>query len=169
MEVFLTTSMEPMPTEGKITPLKRGRNVVEDIIIEFDIPVKLRDGTTIYTDIYRPKSRGKIPAIVAWSPYGKRDGSAATGTAGIIPGTISENTKLEGPDPAYWCHQGYALINPDPRGVGKSEGTIQYWSHQEAEDSADLIDWIGARRWCNGRVGMAGNSWLAISDRKSVV
>ena len=167
VDVILTTAMEPMPTEGKVTPLKKGKHIVNGIIIEIDVPVKLRDGTTIYTDIYRPRGREKVPAIVAWSPYGKRDGSAAAGTAGITKTTISENTKLEGPDPDYWCRQGYALINPDPRGVGKSEGTLQYWSHQEAEDTADLINWVGELRWCNGRVGMAGNSWLAISQWKA--
>ncbi|TPM79149.1 twin-arginine translocation signal domain-containing protein [Mesorhizobium sp. B2-3-3] len=35
-----------------------------DIIRERDVPLKLRDGTTIYTDVFRPAADGKYPAIV---------------------------------------------------------------------------------------------------------
>lgn len=42
-----------------------------DIILERDVPVKLRDGVTIYTDIFRPNDHKPHPAIMAMSPYGK--------------------------------------------------------------------------------------------------
>ena len=45
-----------------------------DIIFERDVAVALRDGTIIYTDIFRPVGRTHLPAIVAWSPYGKEGG-----------------------------------------------------------------------------------------------
>lgn len=46
-----------------------------DILYESDVAVTLRDGTIIYTDIYRPaNTTGTIPTIVAYSPYGKRGG-----------------------------------------------------------------------------------------------
>jgi len=34
----------------------------------------MRDGVTIYTDIFRPTSAGRYPAILGWSPYGKEIG-----------------------------------------------------------------------------------------------
>ena len=46
-----------------------------DIILERDVPVVLRDGVTIYTDIFRPNDNEKHPAIMAMSPYGKEIGS----------------------------------------------------------------------------------------------
>ena len=46
----------------------------DGIICEQDVPVKLRDGTIIYTDIYRPEGETNIPCIVSWSYYGKRPG-----------------------------------------------------------------------------------------------
>ena len=44
------------------------------IICEQDVPVKMRDGVTIYVDIYRPHGKVNIPCIVSWSFYGKRPG-----------------------------------------------------------------------------------------------
>ena len=46
-----------------------------DIILERDVPVKLRDGVTIYTDIFRLNDDRPHPAIMAMSPYGKQIGS----------------------------------------------------------------------------------------------
>ena len=50
------------------------RALTEDIIFESDVAVPLRDGVTIYADVFRPiSSEGKpVPAILAWSPYGKQ-------------------------------------------------------------------------------------------------
>ena len=36
-----------------------------DMILERDVPVTLRDGITIYTDIFRPNDKEKHPAIMA--------------------------------------------------------------------------------------------------------
>ena len=38
------------------------------------------------------------------------------------------------------------------------------WDKQEGEDCADLIDWLGVQAWCNGKVGMSGNSYLAAAQ-----
>jgi hypothetical protein len=52
------------------------RALSEDMIAEHDVAVKVRDGCTLYCDIYRPVSsdgsNAKVPAIVAWSPFGKK-------------------------------------------------------------------------------------------------
>jgi hypothetical protein len=72
--------------------------------------------------------------------------------------------KFEAPDPAYWCHYGYAVINPDARGAGNSGGDIACFGTQEGRDGADLVEWVAARDWSNGKVGMTGNSWLAMAQ-----
>lgn len=36
----------------------------------------MRDGITIYTDIYLPITEEKVPTLIAWSPYGKSAGTA---------------------------------------------------------------------------------------------
>jgi hypothetical protein len=45
-----------------------------DIIFERDVAVKLRDGITIYTDVFRPAGNVTAPGIIAWGPYGKQIG-----------------------------------------------------------------------------------------------
>ena len=39
----------------------------DGIICMQDVPVKLRDGTTIYTDIYRPDTSEPVHVIISWS------------------------------------------------------------------------------------------------------
>ena len=66
--------------------------------------------------------------------------------AGILKDAVSELQAWEAPDPAYWCNHGYAVINPDPRGIGSSEGNIQFWGQAEARYGYDLIEWIASSR-----------------------
>lgn len=158
-------AVRPEMSHGLFPPLEPGAAVADGIRVDRDVAVTMRDGITIYTDIYRPDGATDLPAIVAWSPYGKRVGYAApVAMPGVPAGTLSPGTKVEGPDPDYWCRQGYAVINPDARGAGYSEGIIQFWTRQEGQDVADLIEWAAGQDWCNGRVGMAGNSWLAMAQ-----
>lgn len=67
-------------------------------------------------------------------------------------------------DPAEWVPRGYAIVNVDPRGVGDSDGNILFWGTAEGRDGHDAIEEIAKLPWCSGKVGMAGNSWLAISQ-----
>jgi hypothetical protein len=53
--------------------------LVCDIFVEQDVAVKLRDGVTIYVDIYRPADQDNCPAIIGWSPYGKCGGFLSMG------------------------------------------------------------------------------------------
>lgn len=140
-----------------------------EIVFEKDIAVTLRDGTTIYVDVLRPACTEPVPVLVAWSPYGKSTGNAAKydnlfNMLGMEQGNLSGLMKFEGPDPAFWCAHGYAVCNPDPRGAFYSDGDIRVWSRQEGEDYYDVIEWLAAQDWSNGKVGTTGNSYLAISQ-----
>ena len=139
-----------------------------EIIFERDVAVALRDGTIIYTDIFRPVGGTHLPAILAWSPYGKEGGLTLLDDfpfrAGVARNAVSELQKWEGPDPAYWCYHGYAVVNPDARGAFSSNGDIGFWGSQEGRDGYDVIEWVASREWSNGKVGLSGNSWLAIAQ-----
>lgn len=79
------------------------------IICEQDVAVEMRDGIKLYCDIFRPKTSGadeQVPAILAWSNYGKRPNEYRTGkdvgfTPGVPEGTISAMAKFETVDPTY--------------------------------------------------------------------
>ncbi|MEE4545882.1 CocE/NonD family hydrolase [Streptomyces sp. V4-01] len=140
-----------------------------DIVFEKDVAVTLRDGTTIYVDVLRPAGDEKVPVLVAWSPYGKSTGTDPKytqlfGLLGIDLKLLSGLSKFEGPDPAFWCANGYAVCNPDPRGVFNSQGDSVMFGEQEGQDCHDLIEWLGVQDWCNGKVAMSGTSYLTISQ-----
>lgn len=134
------------------------------IICMQDQPVVMRDGTIIYADIYRPEGEVKVPTIVSWSWFGKRpgDGMSEWQIMGVPPQTVSKCAKFESPDPLYWCHYGYAVANVDVRGAGHSEGNVHMFTHQDREDGYDFVEWVAEQPWSNGKVGMAGNSGVAM-------
>ncbi|KAJ1561336.1 hypothetical protein HK405_004206, partial [Cladochytrium tenue] len=144
-----------------------------DTLFDEDLPVTLRDGVKIYTNIFRPattaEGKEKVPAIIAWSPYGKNGGANDLDMMpfrmGVAPAQTSGYEKFESPDPADWCNRGYALVYPDSRGAINSEGKIMMWGPSEAEDIHDTIDWVSKQEWCNGSVTMAGNSWLSVCQQ----
>jgi uncharacterized protein len=149
---------------------KGGCPLTVDLVCERDVAVTMRDGITIYVDIFRPASLSHpLPAIVAWSPYGKGNGGNQNlddfpFRAGVPRNWLSGLQMWEAPDPAWWCAQGYAVVNVDVRGAYMSEGRQSVWGTQEGRDGHDLVEWIAAQSWSNQRVGFAGNSWLAISQ-----
>ncbi|MDO5540758.1 MAG: CocE/NonD family hydrolase [Eubacteriales bacterium] len=132
-----------------------------DVIWERDNAVVLRDGTTIYTDIYRPAVQEKVPVVISWSPYGKSNIDLPWA---YDEGDLSHLQKEEGVDPAFWCAGGYAVAHPDARGAYMSGGNIYHWGTNEGRDIYDYIEWLAKQEWCNGSVGMAGNSYLTIAQ-----
>ena len=174
---------EAGPAHGMLSPFEPGtrtlpagwridpkfRPLPTDIVLEKDVAVTLRDGVTIYVDVLRPAGAEKVPVIIAWSPYGKSEGTAPSVAGlfdliGLDNGSLSGLAKWEGPDPAYWCEHGYAICNPDARGVADSGGDSVVWDRQEGRDCHDLIEWLAVQDWCTGKVAMSGTSYLAASQ-----
>jgi predicted acyl esterase len=141
-----------------------------DMHFDRDVIVTMRDGTKIYVDVFRPVTEEMVPAILPWSPYGKTGTGEMTYdrtgpyNCGIDPQSLSGYHKFEASDPAEWAARGYATINVDARGAFDSDGHMMRWGPQEALDVYDTIEWIVQQPWCNGAVGMSGNSWLAVSQ-----
>lgn len=157
------------PTKHQYPGLKYRRSVERGMIVERDVAVPMRDGVKLYVDVHRPagKRSGRVPAIIAWSPYGKHrpfQYGYFYKEGGVRKEWISPYTNFEGPDPVHWVANGYAIIHVDLRGVWGSEGNATYWCHDEGKDGHDLIEWIAAQDWCSGKVGMTGVSYLAIAQ-----
>ncbi|SNX87812.1 related to acyl esterases [Melanopsichium pennsylvanicum] len=164
-------SKTTLPAGWKLNDTARALD--QDLVFEKNVPVKLRDGVTILVDIFRPNTgdEQKVPALLVWSPYGKTGRGFSTMSAlafldaGILPGTYSGLEKFEGPDPAFWCPKGYAIINVDPRGSYDSEGVQSCVPDKQlVNDSYDTIEWLAVQPWCNGKIGSTGNSQLAMSQ-----
>ena len=135
------------------------------LLIERNARVVLRDGVSLFVDIYRADGSAGgqgLAAIVCWGPYGKhRTGRRYAPESGVDPGWVSQYAGFEAVDPRYWCPLGYAVVYPDPRGTWWSEGNMRHGGIVESLDCYDLIEWAGTRDWCNGKVGLSGVSYLA--------
>jgi predicted acyl esterase len=127
----------------------------ERMIVEKDVLIPMRDGVKIAVDIYRPDTTEKLPALLAFSIYNKDlQGPDMAATLPPQPAWSSLWAGLlEAGDTRFFVTRGYIHVIGSPRGVGKSEGGgSRQW------DSYDLIEWIAAQPWCDGKVGMVGIS-----------
>ncbi len=146
------------------------RPLICDILMEQDVAIPLRDGVKIYADIYRPETDNQnLPILLAWAAYGKQGSqyiyALSPDRAHIRKERCSGLDTFEGPDPAYWVYHGYAVVNVDPRGAVNSEGDrMCNCGYEEAKDVYDAIEYLASLPWCSGKVGMAGNSWLAMTQ-----
>nr|WP_301334561.1 CocE/NonD family hydrolase [Variovorax dokdonensis] len=182
-KIYVQSGPLPEGRTGVLTAFKPGSRVLKvgfqiapafrpipvDILFEKDVPLRLRDGVTIHIDIFRPVGSEKVPVIVAYSPYGKGQGTSPSvmgvfGLVGLNNSVVSGLAKFEAPDPAFWVAQGYAICNPDIRGVIDSEGDSVIWDRQDGRDGHDIVDWLAGQSWCSGKVGMSGTSYLAVSQ-----
>lgn len=150
------------------------RPLEADMILERDVPVTLRDGVTVRVDIYRPNVETKVPAILCSSIFGKNSAyNNYTRIAGFVgrddncmvnKAWVTGFDEFEAPDPGFFSAHEYAVIYLDTRGVGSSEGDAHYFGTQDATDNYDVIEYLAVQDWCSGRVTMAGNSWLGITQ-----
>jgi len=121
--------------------------------VESNVAVAMRDGVTLYADIYRPDGTGPYPTILQRTPYDKS--------------TALSNTML---DPIRAAKEGFAVVIQDTRGRHTSEGEF-YAFRDDIEDGYDTVEWAAARPWSNGKIGMFGASyvgatqWLAATSR----
>ncbi|KAE8155183.1 Alpha/Beta hydrolase protein [Aspergillus avenaceus] len=147
----------------------KAKPLESSIRIEHDVEIVARDGARLYVDIYRPDNTEKVPAVLSWSCYGKKYSSLdmfpmCVWNCCVPRSDLSGLEKFEGLDPQTWCPKGYAIISVDPRGTGNSDGLISVMGAQDAEDGYDVVEAIANMDWCNGCIGMAGNSALAMSQ-----
>jgi putative CocE/NonD family hydrolase len=98
---------------------------------------------------------GPFPVALSHTPYGRAAIDLKTGKA-YVSGTTSLGRLL--------LSHGYALVTADMRGTGASFGTVMPFSPILGEDGKALVDWISGQKWCNGKVGMHGQSYLGWSQ-----
>src|SRR6516164_8718943 len=81
----------------------------DSVVIEHDVPVKMRDGTILRADIFRPTAPGKFPILLTRTPYDKRH---------------DLDFSLKG------VARGYVVINQDVRGRYTSDGEWYPFVHE---------------------------------------
>lgn len=119
-----------------------------DIVVQKNIPVPMRDGVALATDLYRPAAGGPSPTLIARTPYSK---------------DLLVVLTLLAPDPLRLAQAGYAVLVQDCRGCYQSPGRLDLYAHEGA-DGADTIAWAAAQPWASGAVGMVGGSYLGAAQ-----
>ncbi len=89
--------------------------------------------------------RQPVPAILEAIPYRKND-------------LTSTRDAIHHP---YIAGHGYACVRVDLRGgTGESEGVLlDEYLEREQRDAEEVLAWLAAQPWCDGRTGMMGISW----------
>lgn len=115
-------------------------------IFERNVPSRMRDGTTLYADVWRPAQAGRYPILLQRLPYNKA----------LTQATLAL-------DPARAVEAGYCVIIQDTRGRYASEGNFTPFFH-EVDDGYDTVEWAARLPWSNGQVGMYGGSYMGATQ-----
>src|SRR5215471_15662326 len=121
--------------------------------------VTMRDGCRLAVDAYIPqavdgaRAPATFPTIVFFTPYYRR--------FKLRPGGVGEANPNTGKFRDFFVPRGYAVVVVDVRGTGASFGTRDsFRSPRERDDYKEIVDWIIAQAWSNGRVGASGVSYV---------
>jgi len=135
------------------------------LLVEKDVTIPVRDGGTIFANVFRPASEGVFPVIITLGPYPKDIHFSQWNPAAWsqLP-EQNEHMHWETVDPEWWVPQGYAVVRCDTRGTGKSPGRPRLLSRAEAEDFSDCVEWAGTQRWSTGKVAVMGVSYFAMNS-----
>ncbi len=127
--------------------------MAENIIIERDVMVPMRDGVRLATDIYRPSDGARRPVLVHLHPYDNDMFSA------IHQLLFS---------PLVAAQRGYAVVVQEARGRHGSEGTWRPYGN-EGRDAYDTVEWAAMQPWSDGNVGMYGSCALGYATLQGAI
>jgi len=118
-----------------------------EVVVDRDVPAKMRDGVVLRADIYRPQAEGKFPVLLTRTPYDKR-GEVEIGFLAAA--------------------RGYVVVAQDVRGRYTSEGEW-YTFKYESPDGYDTVEWAAALPYSNGKVGMFGGSYVGATQMLTAI
>lgn len=113
-----------------------------------DVPARMRDGTVLRADVYRPQSSDPVPVILMRTQYGKT-------------GAQTEPSRYASPD--WFASHCYLVVVQDIRGMGTSGGTFSEFVNDQ-NDGYDSVEWAAALPGADGKVGMYGSSYVGATQ-----
>ncbi|TMR28942.1 CocE/NonD family hydrolase [Nonomuraea zeae] len=115
-----------------------------DVEVTRDLRVPMPDGVVLLADRYRPRGSEALPVVLIRTPYGKhRLDSKVTGRV--------------------LASRGLQVVVQDARGTFGSGGRFSAF-HQEKDDGLATAAWLREQPWCDGRLAMAGASYLGYTQ-----
>jgi uncharacterized protein len=131
------------------------------------------DGVRLAVDVFLPAggpAREKYPVVFEYSPYNRGNIFAGmplwqrviarwkTGEWGPVFNAAARRSTRQ------LLARGYAYVIADMRGTGASFGVHIPLDPQLGRDGKVIVDWIAGRPWCDGNIGMIGQSYHAWSQ-----
>jgi putative CocE/NonD family hydrolase len=110
---------------------------------QWGVKIPMRDGVRLNATVYTPKGQeAPAPCIFTLTPY------------------ISQSYHDRG---VYFAARGLPFLTVDVRGRGNSEGVFRPMI-QEAQDGHDVVEWLAAQPYCNGKVATWGGSYAGYNQ-----
>lgn len=110
-------------------------------LVQRDVGVPMPDGVVLLADHYRPAGHDEpLPVVLIRSPYGRAGIAAALFVAPL-------------------ARRGFQVFVQSTRGTFGSGGQFRPFL-PEKTDGLATVAWLRAQPWCDGRVSMAGASYL---------
>ncbi len=112
--------------------------------VERDLPARMRDGTVLRADLFRPRDAGPFPVLLMRTPYNKGRDTAVD---------LAERA----------ASFGYLVAIQDVRGRYASEGEFRPGFYRgdtfDAADGYDTVEWAAGLLGSTGKVGTFGTSY----------
>lgn len=161
----------PGPVDGPaaLLDLSQLSHATHDLQPTDGFYVESFDGTPLWAEVTLPEGEGPWPTVIAASPYnGQQDRLPDPGAEGSV-GAGEGSPAMWG----YWTQdyakRGYAAVNVDVRGFGKSGGCVEVWGVNEQRDQAFIVDWVADQAWSDGKVGFYGQSYVGTTPVAAAV
>lgn len=123
-----------------ISSINPEHGVAAECRILRNVKAPMRDGVKLSTSIYMPLKPGRYPVVLVRNAYNRTN---------FVDASFPKN--------------GIIFIVQDCRGRYDSGG-VWYPLINETDDGYDTIKWIVRQPWCNGKIGMFGDSYLAYTQ-----
>ena len=134
-----------------VYPKDVSRPQLPGVKLDENVHVEMRDGIKLAVDIYRPEIEGRYPALLSMAPYLKEIQQYHPGLSHSIEAGAT----------GFFVPRGYVHVICQIRGSGLSQGQWDMLQLKEQQDGYDMVEWIAQQSWCNGNVGMIGDSYWA--------
>jgi predicted acyl esterase len=107
------------------------------------VRIPLRDGVELNATLYRPAAaKEPLPVVFTLTPY--------------VADTYHDRAD-------YFAKNGYVFALVDARGRGNSGGAFEPFAN-EGRDGHDVVEWLAAQPFSNGKVAMWGGSYAGFDQ-----
>ncbi|GBF33224.1 X-Pro dipeptidyl-peptidase [Desulfocucumis palustris] len=114
-----------------------------NIAVDKALEIPMHDDVILRADRYYPRHKENLPTLLVRTPYGRS-------RLGTIWGYI-------------FAERGFQVLIQSCRGTDDSEGEISPF-RGEGEDGMATLEWIKNQNWFDGRLGMAGPSYMGFTQ-----